>query len=82
MPKEKKVFLLLSVCNSGSGSLTWPEDFDLKAVYEDEGEADAEAERLNDANGVSVNDDDEDDDYECDDEDIYEVHPLTFVKKK
>lgn len=40
-------FLILGVNNTGSGSLTWPEDFHLVGIWDDQDEAEKECDRLN-----------------------------------
>lgn len=72
MKKNKKMFVVIGVMNSGSGSLTWMEDFDLVGIYDNEEDAQSDCDARN-----PVNEDDmEDDRME------YDVYPLDVLKKK
>lgn len=78
----KKLFLVIGVTGTGSGSLTWPEDFDIVGVYETEKLAKARAKSMN---PKDMPDEDEDpegyDEYGIEsDEMFYEVHPVSLLK--
>ncbi len=77
----KKLFLVIGVTQSGSGSLTWPEDFDICGVFESETEADDYC-LANNPKDMPDPDSEEFDEWECDsDEILYQVHPVDFFKK-
>lgn len=83
---KPKVFLVLGVKASGSGSLTYPEDFELEEVWLDEEKAKDRARELNKKSvedyGLDIGDFDDfdylDDMFEfgADDYMRYEVYPL------
>lgn len=78
---KKELFLVIGVAQSGSGSLTWPEDFDIVGVYDDKDLAQKEAKRLN-PEDMPDPDSEEYDEWGLDsDETLYEVHPVDFRKK-
>lgn len=47
-----KVFCVIGVMDSGSGSLTYPEDFEFEGFFETEKEAQDHADDLNKSNGL------------------------------
>jgi hypothetical protein len=54
------VYLVLGVANTGSCSLTWPEDFDLLGYFDNEADAEKYAEAKNKEEGVPKDPDEED----------------------
>jgi hypothetical protein len=52
--KTTKLYLVLGVMNTGSGSLTYPEDFDFDRVYTKPKDAQKRVNELNDREGVPV----------------------------
>jgi len=69
-----KMYLVVGVVQSGSGSLTWPEDFDVVGVFDDEGEAHKDAFERNVKSGFEFDEDgDEVQDDDLCDEIKYEV---------
>lgn len=91
----KDIYVVFSVMDSGSGSLTFPEDFDFVGFYENEKDARDHVERENEKNGivdfgqrVSSDEDEEDDDEEFDDdgeptdEVVFTYEKLSNLKKK
>lgn len=78
---KKELFLVIGVAQSGSGSLTWPEDFDIVGVFESEERALARAKEMN-PKDMPDPDSEEYDEYGTDsDETIYEVHPVSSFSK-
>lgn len=93
----KKVFCVIGVMDSGSGSLTYPEDFEFVGFFETDKEAQAHADELNRSNGIrdfgtriSENEDgdeeeEEDEDGDFDgptDETVYTVEEFKFLGSK
>ncbi len=77
----KKIHVVFGYMNSGSGSLTFPEDFDILGFYEDEKDAKAHCDLLN--KEVLENEGVEDiEDLECSDDMVYVVESLDNLKKK
>lgn len=66
----KQVFLVVGVMNTGSGSLTWPEDFHMEGVFDNQEDAQEFCDELNSDN-VGV-----------DDEFEYTVEDLNVLLKK
>lgn len=87
-----KVYVVFGYMNTGSGSLTYPEDFETVGFYEKEEDARAHVKRLNDEEGVpsccrdhwEVEDSDEDEEEEDEDYDgmVYTVDVLENLKTK
>jgi hypothetical protein len=76
-----KVFVVFGYRNSGSGSLTYPEDFDVKGFYVSREDAQSHCDRLNNETLKGMEDDDGNPvtdifDLECGDETVYEVDEL------
>lgn len=89
MANKKQVWLVIGVEQSGSASLTWPEDFELVGVYDNEAAADKVAksmqpEGMPEEPGEDATDDeiDEYDNFDVSEEMTYEVHPVDFFEKK
>lgn len=72
--KKSKVYVVFSYENTGSGSLTYPEDFDFVKAFTDPLKAETFAAESNKANGVPTEDEDGDeiDDVDCIDTDQYD----------
>ena len=80
--KPSKTFLVLGYVDSGSGSLTFPEDFDFVGAYTDKDEAQEHVDLLNRKNGTKdPYGDDEDEDDGCSDEMVYTVWDVKTMKK-
>ena len=91
----KDIYVVFSVMDSGSGSLTFPEDFSFEGYYEKEKDAQDHVERENTKNGivdfgerVHEESDDEDEDEDKDDYDgptdeiVFTYEKLSDLKKK
>lgn len=80
------VWFLFGYMNTGSSSLTFPEDFELLGVYESEQDARDEMKRLNDKSlqeeGIELEDDEDIYDLECGDFMVYEVYDFVTIPKK
>lgn len=82
----KTIHVVFGYANSGSGSLTFPEDFNFVGFYESHQDAQDHCDRLNketlegmvDTNGNPIEDISE---LDCGDETIYEVESLENLKK-
>lgn len=78
-----KVYVVFGFMNTGSGSLTYPEDFEFEGFYDNEKDAQGHIDRLNGENGVDEdgewdeNHEDEDDDY---DGMVYQVEEVKNLK--
>lgn len=68
-----EVHVVFGYMNTGSGSLTYPDDFETVGFYEDKVEAQEHVDRLNKENGY------EEDDYDYDGM-VYEVDTLKNLK--
>lgn len=82
--KKKQMHLVIGVRGTGSGSLTWPEDFAIVAVYTSEKEADAHALLLNDGKDPFAGDEDDYDDLLDEDESYelqYQSWPVELMTK-
>jgi len=81
----KEVHVVFGYMNTGSASLTYPEDFDTVGFYESEEDAQAHVDRLNKENGVDENGE-WDDDHEDEDDDydgmVYIVDTLKNLRGK
>lgn len=80
----KEVYVVFGYANTGSGSLTWPEDFEIEGFYENKRDAQAHVDRLNDENGVDecgeyTDDEEHDDQY---DGTVYTVETVKNLKSK
>lgn len=69
----KTVYLVIGVRGTGSGSLTFPEDFDILECHTDEESAQEKCDVLNEGNDVTEDDDGDTDEL------IYRVHSLPLV---
>ena len=83
----KKMYLVMGHMNTGSGSLTYPEDFDVVGVYDNRGDAQSDCDRRNKEMLEGKEDDDGDpitnlDDLLCDDDMIYEVDEVPVLTKE
>lgn len=74
----KKVYVVLGYMNTGSASLTFPEDFDIEGFYENKKDAQAHCDRLN---PEEESDDDGDQMFE-DGQMVYEVWSVKNLTKK
>lgn len=87
MSKKKQMFAVIGVMDTGSGTLTWMEDFDLVGVYDNEKDAQKDCDERNDTikSEEEVNEDEDDEEYDDEDELTeemkYEVYPLDVLKK-
>jgi len=81
----QKVFLVMGVMDTGSGSLTFPEDFNLKGVWTDETDARAHADLLNrESQGLPERQEGEDfliPDFEVSDDEVFDVYDLDVLTK-
>jgi hypothetical protein len=79
-----KAYLVVGFMNTGSGSLTFPEDFDFIAIYMNEAEADKHAAQLNRESGApdpDAEDYDENDYDPTSDEMRYETYGVELMTK-
>jgi hypothetical protein len=82
----KTVHVVFGYRNSGSGSLTFPEDFEFEGFYENKKDAQDHCDRLNRETLAGMEDEEGNPiediyDLECGDETIYETHALDNLKK-
>jgi hypothetical protein len=68
----KTAYLVIGVANTGSGSLTFPEDVEMMGVFIEKVLAENYAHRLNDESGMSSKD------WNGVTEMVYEVHEVDF----
>ena len=91
----KEVYVVVGVMDSGSASLTFPEDFEIKGFFTEREDACTYCENLNTENGVvtfgeRISDEDSDPDDEDHEEDtggptdemVYEVWDVKDLSKK
>jgi len=81
----KEVHVVFGYANTGSGSLTFPEDFDFEGYYESKKDAQDHVDRLNKENGVDESGEWLDEEEEHDDQydgTVYTFYSLKNLKTK